>query len=89
VAQRVYREHVGLRGKEKTDDFTGAKADRRDFRNTGRKGEAGNIWMRWLRHSFPFKQPGEMYKWREARPVIKDYSKMAWPGKIEVTPLAL
>jgi ferredoxin len=35
------------------------------------------------------KQLGELDKWKEAEPVIKDYSKMARPRKIEVAPLVL
>jgi len=35
------------------------------------------------------KQLGEMDKWREAKLVIKDYSKMTRPGKIEVATLVL
>jgi len=35
------------------------------------------------------KQLGKLDKWREAKPVIKDYSKMARPRTLEVTPLAL
>jgi len=35
------------------------------------------------------KQLGELDKWGETKPVIKDYSKMARPRKIEVAPLVL
>jgi len=35
------------------------------------------------------KQLGELDKWRETKPIIKDYSKMARPRKIEVAPLVL
>jgi hypothetical protein len=35
------------------------------------------------------KQLDELDKWREAKPVIKDYSKMARPRKIEAAPLVL